>query len=92
MNPTCPFDLPPPPLPAPHRPIPLEVLRGLEVDGSLRICVKLASASKVLRAKLQHVSASCGLRLVVEDGKTAVKIKRQLRGSFHVGELVLRSD
>ena len=72
--------------------VPDELLLMCCDDGSMRMCVKLASASKVLRVKLQCASASRGLRLVAEHGRMATRIKRQLRGSFDVGELVLWSD
>ena len=76
--------------------MPLEDLPGelllMVVDDSMTPCVKLARVSKVLRVKLQCASASRGLRLVAEDGRKATRIKRQLRCSFHVGELVLWSD
>jgi len=59
------------------------------VDTSLRKCVLLARASKVVRAKLQRAAAPRGLRVVARDVKQAFMIKKQLRGSFQVGELML---
>ena len=62
------------------------------VDGSMRICVKMAGACKTLRFKLQLVTALRGLRLVANDLNHAIQIKKQLRGSFHIGELVVKDE
>ena len=66
------------------------------VDGSMRICVKVAGACKTLRFKLQLVTAlrglRRGLRLVANHLNHAMQIKKQLRGSFHIGELVIKDE
>ena len=58
----------------------------------MRICVKMAGACKTLRFKLQIVTALRGLRLVANDLNHAMQIKKQLRGSFHIGELVVKDE
>ena len=57
------------------------------VDGSMYLCVKIASASKSLRFKLQHLFAD-GLRLVIDTAEHAWQVEKQLPGSFRVRELV----
>jgi len=68
--------------------LPNDLLLGC-VDRSLRICVKLASTNKNLRSTLQFAAAANGLRLVVVDVKQAYRVKKQLRSSFYISELVL---
>jgi hypothetical protein len=61
-------------------------------DGSLRCCAKLAATNREIRSKLQAAAASRGLRLATTDLRQVWKITKQLRGSFHIGELVLSTD
>ena len=58
------------------------------VDGSLRLCVKLAGANKLLKVRLQSAATERGLRLQVANPEAGAKIEKALVG-FHVGELVL---
>ena len=60
------------------------------VDGSLRICVKLAATNSKIRYEL-HVATTryMGLRLAAADLPQVWKISNQLSGWFYIGELVL---
>ena len=68
--------------------LPDDLLLGC-VDGSMRICVKLASTNKILCDTLQLAAAANGLRLVVVNVKQACRVKKQLHSSFYISELVL---
>ena len=60
-------------------------------EGSMRMCVMLASTDNFLRAKLQDAAAKRGLRLVVHDAKEAMQINKQMR-SFSIGDLDMTSE
>ena len=57
----------------------------------LNVPLKIASASKALRVKLQHLFAD-GLRLVIDTAEHAWQVEKQLRGSFRIRELVLTTS
>jgi hypothetical protein len=67
------------------------VAATLTVCSNVRGCLQLVYCREI-RSKLQAAAASRGLRLATTDLRQVWKITKQLRGSFHIGELVLSTD